>query len=302
MGVAAGGVACGAYNPHGIEFRFTPVPYTVTVNVGADGTPVAFYLTGLVDLGGVCVPSSADELTVSVNPREQKDFERWLDDIGFSVRWKHDFAAPPGPTTVANPIYKTNVADPIYKTSVANPTYRSATDYVAYEIGVPLGSAPDALAVIKQQPGVRGAGAISFTNDLLLLGSMLTERDVFFGCATMTVKSGPSGTPVAFYDAHRGDCGVTAADQMKVILNTKDEASFERWLGEVGFTLRVKNPPQDAPPGIAIPQTRSYLIGVPAGSVPDARALIAKRPGVLSTSMVLYTSDLVPRGDTFIEC
>jgi hypothetical protein len=71
---AALALACGSYHPGKIEFKFTPVPYTALPN----GTPVSFFPN--------CDIFEAGLVSVRVDARERDAFERWLDDIGFSVR------------------------------------------------------------------------------------------------------------------------------------------------------------------------------------------------------------------------
>ena len=153
--IAALAVACGNYHPNRIEFRFTPVPATVKVypNKYAPPTPLAFFRTKANINAAECEATAADDLTVTLDMRKQKGFEQWLDDIGFNVRRKYEF--PANATFVAN---------------------------TSYDIGVPLGSVPDALPLIREQPGVLEANAILFQNGLLLTGNDEATREAFFGC------------------------------------------------------------------------------------------------------------------------
>jgi hypothetical protein len=119
MAVACGvalAAACGNYRPNGIEFRFTPIPVVVSDLVL--GTPVSIDPV-------TCNAFTADRVGVSIDEKEGKGFERWLDDIGFVVVRVHP--QPPG----------------------AGARY--------YEVQVPSGSVPAAVALIGKQGGVRKA-------------------------------------------------------------------------------------------------------------------------------------------------
>lgn len=141
--VAVLAVACSNYQPNHIEFRFTPVPYTI--RTAPDGSPVAFF-----NANATCEPLAADLVNVDLDPRERPGFERWLDQIGFTVRRKVELPQPP---------------------------------LTAYTIGVPGGATLDALPLIKKQRGVMDAEPFVFSNDLLKVGDDLATREAFFGCS-----------------------------------------------------------------------------------------------------------------------
>jgi hypothetical protein len=145
--------ACGNYRPNGIEFRFTPVPV-----MSPYGTPVS--------LTADCRVFPADQVDAALDVPQRKGFERWLNDIGFTVRGK---VGPEEHTVLV-------LGSPI-----------SVTDRVDYSIRVPLGSVPDAITLIKKQPGVIDADANYYgTNDLLLTGPDLATQqarfEAVFGC------------------------------------------------------------------------------------------------------------------------
>lgn len=136
-------VACGTYRPNRIEFRFTPIP--VIVSDVAAGTPISIDPI-------TCEVFTADQVGVSIDVKERKAFERWLDDIGFVIL--QSFSNEP--------------IQPV----------------LIYNVQVPSGSVPDAITVIRKQRGVRTADRNGFAWDGTPPGTRL-------GCETPTSTPTP---------------------------------------------------------------------------------------------------------------
>ncbi len=119
--VAALAIGCSNYQPNKITFRFTPIPVITPGELL--GTPVS------ID-PNTCSVFVADEVLVTLDAKERKSFELWLDGVGFVVR-KAD-----------------------------SPSYNP--ELVYYIVQVPLGSVPDAIALLAKQRGVQHAATNNF--------------------------------------------------------------------------------------------------------------------------------------------
>jgi hypothetical protein len=104
----------------------------------------------------------------------------------------------------------------------------------------------------------------------------------------------PDGTPVSV----SSECDVFPAGEVVVLLEAKERQAFDDWLERIGFDVRREfaTGPSDS--------LRTYLVGVPLGSVPDAASLIATRPGVRSAGPNGYghLPDDPPFGERFFGC
>ena len=121
-------IACSNYQPNKIAFHFTPIPITAL----PDGTPVTLDAT-------TCVVSSPDEVIITFDTGQRVGLEQWLDAIGFTVRKKFE---PSDRERKTLPTASANVS--------------------TYDIGVPLGSVPDAIALIAKRPGVLSAESAAY--------------------------------------------------------------------------------------------------------------------------------------------
>ena len=164
--LAALAAACGNYHPNGIAFTFTPVPVRMlpAVPAGRSGTE------GFVFLDADCNVFAADTVEVGLDPRQHKNFERWLENIGFTVR-----ASVLGPQDDWNLTGKRG-----YTVQHLTPDFMGQATVKMYTIGVPLGSMLEALTLIGKQPGVLEARVSYFQNSYD--GPPPGER--FFGCKT----------------------------------------------------------------------------------------------------------------------
>jgi hypothetical protein len=114
------------------KFVYTPVPYTVVSPPPINGTPQPTLVISIDDSGE---PYSADLIGVTLDKPAKARFMRWANSLGF--------------------------------TDASNP---EADDYpfdsIFVVVRVPPGSAPDALELIRKQPGVRTAGLSYFSGTL----------------------------------------------------------------------------------------------------------------------------------------
>ena len=103
------------------KFIYTPVPYTVVSPPPINGTPQP---TRVISIGDSGQPYIADEVGVTLDKSAKARFERWANSLGFTVESDPEFDNDP-------------------------------FDHIPAVVRVPPGSAPDALELIRKQPGVR---------------------------------------------------------------------------------------------------------------------------------------------------
>jgi hypothetical protein len=114
------------------RFVYTPVPYTVVTFPPVRGTPQPTMVISIEESGQ---PYSADLVLVTLDKSAKARFMRWANSLGFTVE-----------------------SDP------ESDNY--PFDFIFVSVRVPLGSAADALKLIRKQHGVRDAGLSHFAGTL----------------------------------------------------------------------------------------------------------------------------------------